>query len=104
RYALSSLCRSPSAPLPGLHPFPTRRSSDLPMILRDALRVLIANWDGSYTVPSRTLYPHQWSWDSAFIAVGNARWSPRRARTELLDRKSTRLNSSHVKMSYAVFG
>lgn len=54
------------------------------MILRDALRVLIANWDGSYTVPSRTLYPHQWSWDSAFIAIGHARWSPRRARTELL--------------------
>jgi hypothetical protein len=54
------------------------------MILRDALRVLIDNWDGSHTVPSRTLYPHQWSWDSAFIAIGHARWSPRRARTELL--------------------
>ncbi|GAA2288731.1 trehalase family glycosidase [Nonomuraea roseoviolacea subsp. roseoviolacea] len=54
------------------------------MILRDAVRVLVANWDGSYTVPSRTLYPHQWSWDSAFIAIGNARWSPRRARSELL--------------------
>lgn len=54
------------------------------MILRDAVRVLVANWDGSYTVPSRRLYPHQWSWDSAFIAIGNARWSPRRARSELL--------------------
>ncbi|MBE1590684.1 glycogen debranching enzyme [Nonomuraea angiospora] len=54
------------------------------MILRDAVRVLVANWDGSYTVPSRRLYPHQWSWDSAFIAIGNARWSPRRARIELL--------------------
>ncbi|GAA2206018.1 trehalase family glycosidase [Nonomuraea monospora] len=54
------------------------------MILRDAVRVLASNWDGSYTVPSRRLYPHQWSWDSAFIAIGNARWSPRRARTELL--------------------
>ncbi|GAA4909018.1 glycogen debranching enzyme [Nonomuraea thailandensis] len=54
------------------------------MILRDAVRVLVSNWDGSYTVPSRRLYPHQWSWDSAFIAIGNARWSPRRARTELL--------------------
>ncbi|WP_237106113.1 amylo-alpha-1,6-glucosidase [Nonomuraea sp. MG754425] len=54
------------------------------MILRDAVRVLAGNWDGSYTVPSRRLYPHQWSWDSAFIAIGNARWSPRRARTELL--------------------
>ncbi len=54
------------------------------MILRDAVRVLASNWDGSYTVPSRRLYPHQWSWDSAFIAIGNARWSPRRARAELL--------------------
>lgn len=54
------------------------------MIVRDAVRVLVANWDGSYTVPSRRLYPHQWSWDSAFIAIGNARWSPRRARAELL--------------------
>lgn len=54
------------------------------MILRDAVRVLVSNWDGSYTVPSRRLYPHQWSWDSAFVAIGNARWSPRRARSELL--------------------
>ncbi|MEU4546542.1 hypothetical protein AB0F67_24620 [Nonomuraea dietziae] len=54
------------------------------MIAREAVRVLVANWDGSYTVPSRRLYPHQWSWDSAFIAIGNARWSPRRARVELL--------------------
>ncbi|SEN15939.1 hypothetical protein SAMN05660976_06960 [Nonomuraea pusilla] len=54
------------------------------MITHDAVRVLVANWDGTYTVPSRRLYPHQWSWDSAFIAIGNARWSPRRARTELL--------------------
>ncbi|WP_207755561.1 MGH1-like glycoside hydrolase domain-containing protein [Nonomuraea cypriaca] len=54
------------------------------MILRDAVRVLVNNWDGNYTVPSRRLYPHQWSWDSAFIAIGNARLSPRRARTELL--------------------
>ncbi|MDF2705800.1 MAG: hypothetical protein K0R62_1452 [Nonomuraea muscovyensis] len=54
------------------------------MILREAVRVLVANWDGSYTVPSRRLYPHQWSWDSAFIAIGNAQWSPRRARAELL--------------------
>ncbi|SEG59072.1 hypothetical protein SAMN05444920_103351 [Nonomuraea solani] len=54
------------------------------MILRDAVRVLVNNWDGSYTVPSRRLYPHQWSWDSAFIAIGHARWSPRRARSELL--------------------
>ncbi len=53
-------------------------------MIREAVRVLVANWDGAYTVPSRRLYPHQWSWDSAFVAIGNAHWSPRRARSELL--------------------
>ncbi|WP_330849159.1 MULTISPECIES: hypothetical protein [unclassified Nonomuraea] len=53
-------------------------------MIRAAVRVLVSNWDGGYTIPSRRLYPHQWSWDSAFVAIGNARWSPRRARTELL--------------------
>ncbi|GGK07904.1 hypothetical protein GCM10011583_44750 [Streptomyces camponoticapitis] len=48
-----------------------------------ASRVLLANWTGASTVPSHTLYPHQWSWDSAFIAVGLARLSPRRAQREL---------------------
>ncbi|WP_435866606.1 MGH1-like glycoside hydrolase domain-containing protein [Streptomyces yokosukanensis] len=48
-----------------------------------AARVLDANWTGSSTVPSRDLYPHQWSWDSAFIAIGLRHVSPRRAQTEL---------------------
>ncbi|GAA3824497.1 trehalase family glycosidase [Sphaerisporangium flaviroseum] len=53
-------------------------------LVRQAVRVLVANWERGHTVPSRRLYPHQWSWDSAFITIGNARWSPRRARSELL--------------------
>lgn len=48
-----------------------------------AARVLAANWTGSSTVPSRALYPHQWSWDSAFIAIGLRHLSPLRAQTEL---------------------
>ncbi|MGW0511809.1 MGH1-like glycoside hydrolase domain-containing protein [Streptomyces olivaceoviridis] len=48
-----------------------------------AARVLEANWTGASTVPSRDLYPHQWSWDSAFIAIGLRHVSPRRAQTEL---------------------
>ena len=35
--------------------------------------VLDSNWIGASTKPSGHLYPHQWSWDSAFIAIGNAR-------------------------------
>jgi hypothetical protein len=45
--------------------------------------VLFANWAGGHTVPSRTLYPHQWSWDSAFIALGLRHLSARRAQREL---------------------
>ncbi|PSK95950.1 hypothetical protein CLV63_113113 [Murinocardiopsis flavida] len=50
---------------------------------RAATRVLLGNWTGRSTVPSRGLYPHQWSWDSAFIAVGLRHLSPRRAQWEL---------------------
>ncbi|MFH8340661.1 MGH1-like glycoside hydrolase domain-containing protein [Streptomyces sp. AM6-12] len=48
-----------------------------------AARVLDANWTGASTVPSRSLYPHQWSWDSAFIAIGLRHLSPLRAQGEL---------------------
>ncbi|MEU1038387.1 hypothetical protein [Streptomyces sp. NPDC005907] len=50
---------------------------------RSAARVLNGNWTGTSTVPSRDLYPHQWSWDSAFIAIGLRHLSPLRAQTEL---------------------
>lgn len=48
-----------------------------------ASRVLIENWRGAYTVPAGGLYPHQWSWDSAFISIGLRHLSPRRAQLEL---------------------
>ncbi|MFD5477986.1 MGH1-like glycoside hydrolase domain-containing protein [Streptomyces hawaiiensis] len=48
-----------------------------------AAQVLEGNWTGKSTVPSRGLYPHQWSWDSAFIAIGLRHLSPLRAQTEL---------------------
>lgn len=53
-------------------------------LARRAISVLGRNWHGHSTVPSRRLYPHQWSWDSAFIALGLQHWAPRRAATELL--------------------
>ncbi|MEU0373988.1 trehalase family glycosidase [Streptomyces sp. NPDC006283] len=52
-------------------------------LLRGVARVLLGNWTGSSTVPSRALYPHQWSWDSAFIAIGLRHLSARRAQREL---------------------
>ena len=52
-------------------------------LLTGALAVLDGNWTGSYTRPSQALYPHQWSWDSAFIAVGRSWHDAGRARREL---------------------
>jgi hypothetical protein len=45
--------------------------------------VLEANWMGNATRASARLYPHQWSWDSACIAIGYAGFDQRRAQTEL---------------------
>jgi hypothetical protein len=47
-------------------------------------RILRSNWRGDHTVPAAGLYPHQWSWDSAFIAFGLRHLSPLRAQAELL--------------------
>jgi hypothetical protein len=50
---------------------------------RAARRVLVANWRLRATVPAARLYPHQWSWDSAFVAIGLRHLSPTRAQREL---------------------
>jgi glucosylglycerate hydrolase len=52
--------------------------------LRDeAAAVLHGNDEGTWTKASPHLYPHQWSWDSAFIAIGWAQLDVGRAMTEL---------------------
>jgi hypothetical protein len=48
-----------------------------------ALDVLRANDLGGWTRPGSRLYPHQWSWDSAFVAMGLAYVDPGRALAEL---------------------
>jgi hypothetical protein len=52
-------------------------------LARQAAAVLRGNREHGHTVPSRRLYPHQWSWDSAFISVGWAHVAPSRGRKEL---------------------
>ena len=52
-------------------------------IWQQAESVLAGNWIGGHTVPARTLYPHQWSWDTAFIAIGLAHVAPERAWQDL---------------------
>jgi hypothetical protein len=56
---------------------------DEPHLLQRARDTLAANWTGRSTVPSHTLYPHQWSWDAAFMAVGWAHVDGARAAAEL---------------------
>ncbi len=48
-----------------------------------AADVLRRNGVKSWTKPAPSLYPHQWSWDSAFIALGLAHIDNRRATNEL---------------------
>ena len=49
-----------------------------------ALSILQMNDLGTWTKPSPTLYPHQWNWDSGFIAIGLSHNQQERAQTELL--------------------
>lgn len=48
-----------------------------------AVEVLRRNDLGTMTTAAPDLYPHQWSWDSAFVAIGLARIDVPRAATEL---------------------
>jgi hypothetical protein len=52
-------------------------------LARKAVAVLEGNWMGHATRASARLYPHQWSWDSACIAIGYAGWDQARAQAEL---------------------
>jgi glycogen debranching enzyme len=45
--------------------------------------ILIGNDRGGYTVPTHGLYPFQWNWDSAFVALGFATFDRDRAWAEI---------------------
>lgn len=45
--------------------------------------ILIRNDRGGYTVPTHGLYPYQWNWDSAFVALGFAEFDRDRAWQEI---------------------
>jgi hypothetical protein len=63
-----------------MEPDPVERDGDL---ARQAIAVLDANWMGHATRASARLYPHQWSWDSACIAIGYSGRNQGRAEAEL---------------------
>ncbi|HVW92857.1 MAG TPA: trehalase family glycosidase [Devosia sp.] len=48
-----------------------------------AIEILKGNDLGSYTVPTRGLYPFQWNWDSCLTALGQAHYNEDRAWTEM---------------------
>src|SRR5690606_39778225 len=103
------LCvRLPRAHRHNLLPCPTRRSSDLPLIIQRPFSLGMINV--KYGFISSAISCHRLG-DISSTAISTVtldavtvdildtlkRWH------HALDRKSTRLNSSHVKISYAVF-
>lgn len=52
-------------------------------IFTETTQVLEQNNTGKYTMPSSPLYPHQWLWDSCFIAIGLRHLDTDRAKQEL---------------------
>lgn len=52
-------------------------------LIDKAREVLKQNDRGTHTVPAEDLYPHQWLWDSCFIAIGLRHVNIERAQTEL---------------------
>jgi len=56
---------------------------DKNIIIKKAKKVLENNWMGHFTKPSPELYPHQWSWDSGFIAIGYSHFDREKAMSEL---------------------
>lgn len=48
-----------------------------------ALEVLKENDQGSYTIPTKGLYPFQWNWDSCLTALGQFHYDEARAWTEI---------------------
>src|SRR5690606_41389355 len=93
---------SRSAPPRDPPSFPTRRSSDLGMgdrvcvdtcsLLADGEGMLVGNTSSAF------LLVHPETLENPYVAP-----RPFRVNAGAVDRKSTRLNSSHVKISYAVF-
>src|SRR5699024_12352228 len=92
-----------SAPLRYLHPFPTRRSSDLLAAVADenGVRLRPAGQEIVGAAGAAVL-GQGFHFPAAGVADGLGAGIVRPHQPEQ-DRKSTRLNSSHVSISYAVF-
>lgn len=58
-------------------------ATDQSELIAGAKRVLKKNNQKFYTSPAGDMYPHQWLWDSCFIAIGIRHYDITRAQTEL---------------------
>lgn len=52
-------------------------------LMQTAIDTLAKNDRGGFTIPTEGLYPYQWNWDSAFVALGIATYDMDRAWTEI---------------------
>lgn len=60
-------------------------TKEQPDLIASAKEVLAKNdRGGKYTIPAEGLYPHQWLWDSCFVAIGISNYDIERAQTEIL--------------------
>src|SRR5699024_11686516 len=101
----SSLLFASSPALPHLHSFPTRRSSDLAANGFVAAQVEVSGVFTHLPLGGLGKPGPGWAFDCTDLsglctAGGHGHIA---VPLPLLDRKSTRLNSSHVSISYAVF-
>src|SRR5207249_10795398 len=101
-----------SRPHRALHSFPTRRSSDLsrlrtefPALLQEYATRGLEYGQRVRVLPTGHVYRYGGLWPDStdFFELRVLDASDRARRTFPVDRKSTRLNSSHVSISYAVF-
>src|SRR5205807_9372337 len=87
---------------PDLHSFPTRRSSDLYCLARSKQMPRKLTATSSTPWAGRTIDLATWRRRSNSSSAPSSS-SPRIPPSTIIDRKSTRLNSSHLVISYAVF-
>ena len=52
-------------------------------LIDDCIAVLKRNNVGGWTKPTTELYPHQWLWDSCFIAIGQRHFNVKQAQKEI---------------------
>ncbi len=64
--------------------------------VQKAKQILETNRAGDHTRPAPGLYPHQWNWDSGFIAIGKSHYDTKGAEAELTSLLSAQWQSGMV--------